>query len=204
MSEQFYSESFDTPTGVMLVVTDTEQRLRAAEWEDKASRLERSLRLHYGANGFQLRSARSRSSARRAFEAYFEGELAAIEAVSTHTRGTGFQRRVWSALREIPAGTTLSYGQLAARIGRPAAVRAVGAANGANPIPVIVPCHRVIGADASLTGFGGGLERKRWLLAHERRYSPKLAVRGHTVAVKARRDAFVRSSLPGRGHVPTR
>jgi methylated-DNA-[protein]-cysteine S-methyltransferase len=175
MSERFFSEVFDTPTGRMLIVTDAEQRLRAAEWEDKAQRMERSLRLHYGETGYQLQAARTRSPARLALEAYFEGELAAVEAIRTQTRGTDFQRRVWSALRDIPMGTTVSYGQLAARIGRPAAVRAVGAANGANPIPVIVPCHRVIGADASLTGFGGGLERKRWLLAHERTFSATAA-----------------------------
>ena len=173
MTERFYTERFGTPTGWMLVVTDVERRLRAAEWEDKAPRLERSLRLHYGEGGCQLQPLQTRSAARLALEAYFEGELAAIEAIRTQTRGTDFQRRVWAALRAIPMGTTVSYGQLAARIGRPAAVRAVGAANGANPIPVIVPCHRVIGADASLTGFGGGLERKRWLLAHERTYAPR-------------------------------
>jgi methylated-DNA-[protein]-cysteine S-methyltransferase len=171
MSEQFYSEAFETPTGRMVIITDTEQRLRAAEWEDKADRMQRLLRLHYGENGIQLQAARASSPARLALEAYFDGQLAAIDAIRTQTRGTDFQRRVWSALRDIPAGTTLSYGRLAARIGRPAAVRAVGAANGANPIPVIVPCHRVIGADASLTGFGGGLERKRWLLAHERQHA---------------------------------
>jgi len=173
MSERFYSERFDTPTGWMLIVTDAEQRLRAAEWEDVAHRLERSLRLQYGESGFQLQALRKRSAARLALEAYFAGELAAIEALRTETRGTDFQRSVWSALRDIPVGTTISYGQLAKRIGRPAAVRAVGAANGANPIPVIVPCHRVIGADSSLTGFGGGLERKRWLLAHERTHAPR-------------------------------
>jgi methylated-DNA-[protein]-cysteine S-methyltransferase len=173
MSEPFFKERFDTPTGWMLLVTDAQLRLRAAEWEDKSHRLERSLRLHYGENGFQLQTLRTRSAARLALEAYFEGELAAVNAIRTHTRGTDFQRRVWAELREIQMGTTVSYGQLAARIGRPAAVRAVGAANGANPIPVIVPCHRVIGADASLTGFGGGLERKRWLLAHERTHAPR-------------------------------
>jgi methylated-DNA-[protein]-cysteine S-methyltransferase len=173
MSERFYKERFDTPTGWMLIVTDAEQRLRAAEWEDKSHRLERSLRLHYGESGFQLQPLRGSSPARLALEAYFEGELAAIEAISTQTRGTDFQRSVWTALREIPVGSTVSYGQLARKIGRPAAVRAVGAANGANPIPVIVPCHRVIGADASLTGFGGGLERKRWLLAHEHTHAPR-------------------------------
>jgi methylated-DNA-[protein]-cysteine S-methyltransferase len=175
MSERFFKERFDTPTGWFLIVTDAEQRLRAAEWEDKSHRLERALRLHYGKSGYELLTARTRSPARLALEAYFEGEFAAIEAIRTQTAGTDFQREVWAALREIPIGTTVSYGQLAARIERPAAVRAVGAANGANPIPIIVPCHRVIGADASLTGFGGGLERKRWLLAHERTRAPRSA-----------------------------
>ena len=82
-------------------------------------------------------------------------------------RGTPFQRAVWAALRRIPAGETLSYGQLAAQIGKPKAVRAVGLANGSNPVGVVVPCHRVIGADGSLTGYGGGLPRKLWLLEHE-------------------------------------
>ena len=81
--------------------------------------------------------------------------------------GTEFQRRVWSALTEIPYGTTISYAELARRVNNTAAVRAVGAANGRNPIPIIGPCHRVIGSDGSLTGFGGGLDRKRWLLQHE-------------------------------------
>jgi O-6-methylguanine DNA methyltransferase len=92
-----------------------------------------------------------------------------IRDVPTATNGTDFQREVWAALRRIPAGVTVSYGGLAATVGRPDAVRAVGSANGANPIAIVVPCHRVIGSDASLTGYGGGLERKRWLLAHEQR-----------------------------------
>lgn len=164
--EPFYSERFNTPTGWMQIVTDGDERLRAADWEDKGDRMRRLLRLHYGETVAML-DAGVPSRARLALEAYFDGELRAIEAIRTATRGTDFQRQVWAALRAIPVGTTVSYGQLANRIGRPAAVRAVGAANGANPIPVVVPCHRVIGADASLTGFGGGLERKRWLLAHE-------------------------------------
>jgi methylated-DNA-[protein]-cysteine S-methyltransferase len=171
VSERFHTERFNTPTGRMLIVTDDEQRVRAADWEDKADRMQRLLRLHYGENGFQLQERRTGSRARLALEAYFDGHLEALDAIRTETRGTAFQRRVWVALRDIPAGTTVSYGQLAAKIGRSAAVRAVGAANGANPIPVVVPCHRVIGADASLTGFGGGLERKRWLLAHEGRHA---------------------------------
>jgi methylated-DNA-[protein]-cysteine S-methyltransferase len=87
------------------------------------------------------------------------------------TGGTDFQRRVWAALRHIPAGTTTTYGGLARVIGQPSASRAVGLANGANPIAIVVPCHRVIGADGTLTGYGGGIERKRFLLAHERRWA---------------------------------
>jgi methylated-DNA-[protein]-cysteine S-methyltransferase len=170
MSEQFYSEALETPIGTMSIVTDTEGQLRAADWQDMDDRMARLLRLHYGED-LRLEALHHSSRARLALESYFEGHLEAIEAIRTRTRGTEFQRQVWAALRKIPAGGTVSYGELAARIGRPTAVRAVGAANGANPIPVFVPCHRVIGADASLTGFGGGLERKRWLLAHERKHA---------------------------------
>jgi methylated-DNA-[protein]-cysteine S-methyltransferase len=100
-------------------------------------------------------------------EAYFAGNRAALDDLQTATNGTPFQRKVWAALRTIEAGETVSYGTLAVRIGQPTAARAVGLANGQNPIAIVVPCHRVIGADASLTGYGGGIERKRWLLAHE-------------------------------------
>ena len=98
---------------------------------------------------------------------YFDGELQALDAVACDPGGTPFQSRVWTALRTIPVGTTWSYGELARRLGDPKAVRAVGFANGSNPIAVAVPCHRVIGSDGTLVGYGGGLERKRWLLAHE-------------------------------------
>jgi methylated-DNA-[protein]-cysteine S-methyltransferase len=99
-------------------------------------------------------------------EAYFSGALKDFD-LPLHYTGTGFQNTVWAALVEIPYGQTISYGELAARIGRPKASRAVGAANGANPLPIVVPCHRVIGADKSLIGFGGGLEIKQFLLDHE-------------------------------------
>jgi methylated-DNA-[protein]-cysteine S-methyltransferase len=102
-----------------------------------------------------------------AINSYFAGELTAIDTLPVQTAGTPFQREVWYALRRIPCGTTVSYGKLAEQIGRPSAVRAVGLANGSNPIGVVVPCHRVIGANGSLTGYGGGMERKRWLLQHE-------------------------------------
>jgi methylated-DNA-[protein]-cysteine S-methyltransferase len=99
---------------------------------------------------------------------YFAGKRRAFD-LPLAPRGTEFQRAVWDALRRIPYGETTTYTDIAQRIGRPAAVRAVGAANGANPIPIVIPCHRVIGASGGLTGFGGGLPTKRWLLDHEAR-----------------------------------
>jgi methylated-DNA-[protein]-cysteine S-methyltransferase len=107
-----------------------------------------------------------------ALGAYFAGDLHAIDPLETRTGGTHFQQRVWTELRRIPAGGTITYGELARRIGRPAACRAVGLANGSNPISIVVPCHRVIGADGQLTGYGGGIARKRWLLDHEQRALP--------------------------------
>ena len=106
-------------------------------------------------------------AARAELVAYFQGKLETF-TVPLAPNGTEFQRRVWTALTRIPYGTTISYAELARRVENEAAVRAVGAANGRNPIPIIVPCHRVIGSDGSLTGFGGGLDRKRWLLHHEK------------------------------------
>ena len=104
--------------------------------------------------------------ARRQLVAYFDGRLTVFD-LPLAPNGTDFQRRVWTELTKIPFGATISYADLARRVSNSAAVRAVGAANGRNPIPIIVPCHRVIGSDGSLTGFGGGLRRKRWLLRHE-------------------------------------
>jgi methylated-DNA-[protein]-cysteine S-methyltransferase len=103
-----------------------------------------------------------------ALHAYFMGKLVAPQMIQVATMGTPFQRQVWAALRKIPAGQVMSYADLASWIGRPTAVRAVASANGDNPVPIVIPCHRVIGADGSLTGYGGGLERKRWLLVHEK------------------------------------
>ena len=98
---------------------------------------------------------------------YFAGDLDALDEIEVELHGTPFQRSVWMALRGVKVGTTLSYMELARRVGSPSAVRAVGAANGANPVAVVLPCHRIIGANGSLTGYGGGLDRKRWLLDHE-------------------------------------
>jgi methylated-DNA-[protein]-cysteine S-methyltransferase len=99
---------------------------------------------------------------------YFDGGFSLLDGIRVDTGGTPFQRRVWEALRTIPAGQTWSYLDVARKVGAPEAVRAVGAANGANPVAIVVPCHRVIGSNGRLVGYGGGLERKRWLLAHER------------------------------------
>ena len=127
--------------------------------------MQRLLARHYGA--VTPKTDRAPGHIRKPLAAYFDGDLASIDGIECATGGTPFQRAVWKALRDIPAGRTESYGQLAARIGVPKAVRAVGLANGANPIGLVVPCHRVIGANGSLTGYGGGIERKRWLLNHE-------------------------------------
>jgi methylated-DNA-[protein]-cysteine S-methyltransferase len=101
-------------------------------------------------------------------QAYFDGDLAALDPIPVETGGTPFQARVWAALRRIPVGATCSYRELARAVGSPEAVRAVGAANGANPVSLVVPCHRVIASDGTLCGYGGGLPRKQWLLQHER------------------------------------
>lgn len=163
---QLHMDRIDTPIGTMLIAVDSEGNLRVADWSDHEDRMRRLLRRHYG-DRFRLEPARDPNGLTSAIGRYFAGELGAIEALPVQTAGTPFQRKVWRALREIPCGVTASYAQLAARIGQPTAVRAVGLANGANPVGVVVPCHRVIGSDGSLTGYGGGIERKRWLLQHE-------------------------------------
>jgi len=155
-----------TPLGEFVVLADAERRLRASYWTDHSPRLQTTLQEQYGSEGFDI-EADGDLFGHAAIKAYFECQLSAIDSLPVECIGTPFQKTVWRALREIPCGQTISYSELARRIGRPAAVRAVGLANGANPISVIVPCHRVIGANGTLTGYGGGLERKRWLLSHE-------------------------------------
>lgn len=164
---QLFLERIDTPIGELVLVADRDKNLRAVDWTEYEHRTRRFLRLHYGEDGFRLEPAPSPSDLAAAMKNYFAGELDAIDSLPVQTAGTPFQRAVWSALREIPRGSTESYGKLAQRIGRPTAIRAVGLANGSNPIGIVVPCHRVIGANGSLTGYGGGMERKRWLLEHE-------------------------------------
>jgi len=157
-----------SPIGMIVLITDGEA-LRALEFQDHEPRMHRLLRQQYGS--YVLTPIRDAGEPRRGIGAYFDGDVAALDRLAVQMAGTEFQRLVWVELRRIPAGTTTTYGQLAARIGRAKASRAVGLANGANPVAIVVPCHRVVGADASLTGYGGGLERKAWLIAHERRYA---------------------------------
>jgi methylated-DNA-[protein]-cysteine S-methyltransferase len=168
---QLSIDRIETPIGEMLIVADHDGNLRATIWTDHEEHLRPVLQLHYGKNGFTLEPARNPNGLTNAIGRYFAGEVKAIDPLPVETSGTPFQREVWHALREIPCGTTVSYAKLAASIGRPNAVRAVGLANGSNPVGVVVPCHRVIGSDGSLTGYGGGIERKSWLLEHERRHT---------------------------------
>lgn len=161
----FRLDRLKTPIGTALLVTDEEGVLRALDWEDHELRMRELLRLQYGS--VELKNARAPAALKGALVAYFKGDLDRLGEIEWRVSGTPFQRKVWMALPGIPAGSTLSYGALAAKLGSPRAMRAVGHANGANPISVVVPCHRLIGADGSLVKYGGGLERKRWLLRHE-------------------------------------
>jgi O-6-methylguanine DNA methyltransferase len=157
-----------SPLGEVLLVSDGEA-LRALDFHDYEPRMHRLLGLHYGS--YSLNPSGDAGEVGRCLRAYFDGELVALDRIPVRTGGTEFQRSLWAALRLIPAGTTTSYGRLAAQLGRPRASRAVGLANGSNPIAIVVPCHRVVGADASLTGYGGGLHRKAWLIEHERAFA---------------------------------
>ena len=155
--------------GSAVLIADEHGALRMHYWEDPAETWRQVFHRRHGDAGLVAR--RDPFGHRSALERYFDGEIPALDAIPVAFTGTPFQQKVWTALRTITAGTTLSYGALARRIGEPTAVRAVGLANGSNPIGVVVPCHRVIGSNGSLTGYGGGLPRKRWLLDHEARYS---------------------------------
>jgi methylated-DNA-[protein]-cysteine S-methyltransferase len=159
-------DRFPAPIGTITLVSDDAGNLRALDFDDYDERMRRLLRLHYG--DVAIETGAAPNEIRTPLQAYFDGDFAATDAIRCATAGSAFQLSVWAMLRQIPPSTTWSYGELARRLGKPNASRAVGLANGANPIGIVVPCHRVIGANGSLTGYGGGLHRKRWLLAHER------------------------------------
>lgn len=156
-------DALDSPVG-RLTLCDRAERLCMLHFGDDGASIDETLERWYPG---EPRARRPLPGRRDMLARYFAGELDAIDSVVVELNGTEFQKRVWLALRRIPAGSTLSYAELARRIGERPAVRAVGAANGANPVAVVVPCHRVIGSDGTLTGYGGGLDRKRWLLDHE-------------------------------------
>lgn len=170
MTERLHllTDCFPTPIGSMTISADEEGKLRVALFTEDEEVIRRQLRLLYGARGFTVEPVRNPHGLSQAVAGYFAGDLSDIDGIPVETGGTPFQQEVWGGLRLIPCGETTSYGKLAGQIGRPSAVRAVGSANGANPIAVVIPCHLIIGSNGSLTGYGGGLERKRWLLDHEK------------------------------------
>ena len=155
----------DSPLGPLLLYA-ADGSLCGLAFEDRHGELKHDLNRRFG--GEPVEDENDPAGAVSRLAAYFAGELDALDAVPADPGGTPFQRDVWAALRRVPAGRTVSYSGLAELAGHPGAVRAVGLANARNPIPLVIPCHRVIGADGSLTGYGGGLHRKEWLLRHER------------------------------------
>ena len=161
-----------TPIGDMLAL-DSGEGLCALEFtgpEKRLAGLEARLRRWFPPHEIADRDTATIARTRAWLDAYFAGLSADISGLPLDMRGAEFEKRVWGALRDIPPGETTSYGAIARALGSAGASRAVGAANGANPIAIVVPCHRVIGSSGSLTGYGGGLERKTWLLDHERRW----------------------------------
>ena len=172
MTQRLVLDVIETPIGELALVANEKDQLRAVGFVDRHVRMERYLKVQTSA----LMRASNPGGLSDTLRAYFAGDLAAMAKLPVAMEGTEFQLSVWNQLRLIPSGETRSYADIARRIGNPAAVRAVGLANGANPIAVVVPCHRVIGSNGSLTGYGGGIERKRWLLTHEARALPLIRV----------------------------
>src|SRR6266481_8673522 len=169
---QIFRATISTPVGDMLALA-SDDGLCALEFTGPTKRLTRldaRLERHFPPHEIVDRDTLAIPRTRRWLAAYFAGTSAEIGDLPLDMRGAAFEKRVWEALTQIPPGETTSYGALAKALGSARASRAVGAANGANPIAIIVPCHRVIGSSGSLTGYGGGLERKTWLIDHERRW----------------------------------
>ncbi|HEY3637156.1 MAG TPA: methylated-DNA--[protein]-cysteine S-methyltransferase [Rhizomicrobium sp.] len=171
MAEQdmFYFDRIKSPVGDVVIVVDQAGAMRILYFDDDKERWRRAFERYYP--GAKLSAKRDPSGHSTTLRAYFKGDMEALDRIPVVFEGTPFQNKVWNALCKIPIGETTSYGALAKKIGEPKAVRAVGLANGSNPISLVVPCHRVIGSNGSLTGYGGGLPRKKWLLEHEARHS---------------------------------
>ncbi len=160
----FTRATLASPVGTLLLVLDG-AALVALDFEGYEARMARLLKRRFPKA--VLKDGPVPKSVAAALKAYFKSDHTALDALEVRLGGTEFQQKVWAALRRIPAGETYAYGRLAEAIGSPAARRAVGMANGLNPVAIVVPCHRVIGADGSLTGYAGGLQRKTFLLKHE-------------------------------------
>lgn len=166
------TDEIPSPIGRIILVTRSEETetdasypLCAVEFDDCLDRLQRNLEARFGS--YELRDVKNPGGHSERMTAYLEGEVTAIDALPVDSGGTDFQQQVWKQLRRIPAGDTRQYGEMAQKLGRPDASRAVGAANGRNPLSIVVPCHRLIGSTGKLTGYAGGLKRKEWLLKHE-------------------------------------
>jgi methylated-DNA-[protein]-cysteine S-methyltransferase len=157
-------DKIDSALGKILMVSDG-TKLCALDFAEYESRMMKFLEKRYGTIHFIEKSNPQGFS--DLLRAYLVGDFSSVDQISVETGGTRFQQKVWLALRSIPPGTVVTYGALAETIGRPTAYRAVGMANSLNPVAIVLPCHRVIGANAKLTGYAGGLERKQWLLQHE-------------------------------------
>lgn len=160
-----------TPIGSLVVIEDDAEALFVVEFADCDHRVDRWLRHRLASGRYQLRAGTVSNKSRQAFAAYFDGEVGFLRTLPIRLDGTAFQNQMWTALRDVAPGEALAYGAFAGKLGRPNAARAIGHANGSNPLSVVVPCHRLVGANGALTNYGGGLERKRWLLDHEARYS---------------------------------
>ncbi len=161
---KLFSDRLDSPLGEIILISDGE-RLCALDFADCAPRMMRLLSKRYPA--WELVETIDPQGFSSKVRAYLNGDHHSLQEIPVATGGTNFQQLVWQGLRTIPVGTTISYGQLASELGKPTAARAVGMANSLNPIAIVLPCHRVIGASSQLTGYAGGLARKQWLLAHE-------------------------------------
>lgn len=170
-AEPLVQEIVDTPIGGLALIADGAGALCMVEFADCLDRIDGWLRRALKGRVSTLENGRVPSPIRAGFAAYFAGDLACLDLLPVALGGTAFQNEVWTALRRIEPGRTFGYGAFAERLGRPRSARAVGHANGANPLAIVVPCHRLVGADGDLTDYGGGIERKRWLIDHEARHA---------------------------------
>jgi methylated-DNA-[protein]-cysteine S-methyltransferase len=162
--KELFVDYIPSPIGKIIIVVDGD-KLCSLDFEDYTERMMKLLKRRYAEVRLKQVDDPHGFSAR--IKNYFAGDYESLTAIPVNTGGTPFQQQVWTALREIPVGQTVAYSQLAARIGKPTAARAVGMTNSLNPVAIVLPCHRVVGCNASLTGYAGGVDRKQWLLRHE-------------------------------------